>query len=86
MKLHLHIERLVVPDDVHDDPARLAAAVQQAIAAQLGPAAPPDLLAPDLAAGVALASAAPVTTPPLTRAALPHAIAGAVLSTLRGPR
>lgn len=85
MKLHLHIDRLVLPEGTSDDPERLAAAVRQALADMLGPSPAPDLLRPDLAGGAALPAVGPVPAPPLSSGALPRTIAGAILSTLRGP-
>lgn len=84
MKLHLHIDRLVLPAGSSEDPERLAAAVRQALADMLGREPAP--LHPDLSAGAALSSVGPVPAPPLGAGALPRTIAGAVLSTLRGPR
>lgn len=81
MKLHLHIDRLVVPAGAAADPERLAAAVEAALGDMLHGTDAADLLGPGLAGGGARPSAPPVTT----GAALPRAIAGAVLTTLKGP-
>jgi hypothetical protein len=82
VKLHLHIDRLVVPEGTTVDPARLAAAVQQILADRLHDATPADLLAPDLRSGGTRPSAPPVPA----AATLPQSIAGAVLGALKGPR
>lgn len=83
MKLHLHIDRLVLPPGSAADPERLAAAVREALRDMLDPACPEDILGPALATGGAVATAPAVTASPSP--ALPQTIARAVLTTLRGP-
>ena len=85
MKLHLHIKRLVLPPGSAADPARLAAAVQDALSDMLSTTCPEALLSPDLAHGGARPAAPPVVVPDRPAAALPRTIARAVLTTLRGP-
>jgi hypothetical protein len=83
MKVHLHIDRLVLPDDLRGaDPDRIAEAVGRAVHGALE--RDPSLLGPQL--GRTIPAAAPVAAPPITRQSLPAAIGDAVLSTLRGPR